>query len=530
MAGGLFCIILDACLLRKTSGGSLRRRVGAPVRPMPLFGNMFGGRGSPNAVSKPPAAVGNEMEQMKALRREKRKLKQQAKQVNVDATGADGKNKYKVLKVDDEDVDDDLVVLDDDDDIPVFEDFGDSFADMHDPLEYNVDDVPSYNNQYDPEMMQFAMDELKNSTTPSFEEGRLNALEAAVASGRLKEHALPANDQRALQLRRDKRVQDGTSSSPLVSRGGQIRAQWIRDQKDKVLLSGESVPERSVGKYGFDYNGPGKSAILINDIKGKNKLIDRLTAEVDKLTGSLKSCGAEIIRLRNENHDLAKDKQTLKDSLLKTQDVSNVVDGPINAATIRQIPVAQQGRVLIMLGEKLKKEREDNLVFAQKIKALRLLLDRMAQRDKEQVEIRQAHMSSKVYIQQLQDEVAKMPQLKSAITIQEQTIQRLENMLEAQLLKTTQKEVELLKCNAEAMEKTRTVPAGLPSPTVKVPPGDEDAVIVKLKAELQEKDSRIKALEQQMVRNARVFARESTDLKLKLTETMMKQEEEDSAF
>eukprot|EP00505_MAST-04D_sp_SCG-Rhode-Island_P004834 Stramenopile-MAST_4_protein_4834 len=92
---------------------------------------MFGGRGSPNAVSKPPAAVGNEMEQMKARRREKRKLKQQAKQVNVDATGADGKNKYKVLKVDDEDVDDDLVVLDDDDDIPVFEDFGDEHVDVN---------------------------------------------------------------------------------------------------------------------------------------------------------------------------------------------------------------------------------------------------------------------------------------------------------------------------------------------------------------------------------------------------------------
>ena len=87
-----------------------------------------------------------------------------------------------------------------------------------------------------------------------------------------------------------------------------------------------------------------------------------------------------------------------------------------------------------------------------------------------------------------------------------------------------------MQLNAEAMEKNRTVPAASPPPTIEVPPGDKDAMIFKLKAELQEKDSRISALEEQMVRNARVFARESTDLKLKLTETMMNQEEEDSAF
>merc|ERR1711871_1071020 len=137
----------------------------------------------------------------------------------------------------------------------------------------------------------------------------------------------------------------------------------------------------------------------------------------------------------------------------------------------------------------------------------------------EQVEIRQAHMSSKVYIQQLQDEVAKMPQLKSAITIQEQTIHRLENMLEAQLLKTTQKEVELLKLKSETTdhEKPQISSTHPPKTAVEVAPSDRDAIIDKLKAELQDKDSRIEALEEQLVNNARAFARESTDLKLQLS-------------
>jgi chaperonin cofactor prefoldin len=47
---------------------------------------------------------------------------------------------------------------------------------------------------------------------------------------------------------------------------------------------------------------------------------------------------------------------------------------------------------------------------------------------------------------------------------------------------------------------------------------DTESVITSLKQEIAEKDIRIKTLEEQMVRNAQTFARESTGLKLKLQE------------
>ena len=83
---------------------------------------------------------------------------------------------------------------------------------------------------------------------------------------------------------------------------------------------------------------------------------------------------------------------------------------------MRQIPQSKRGRVILMLGEKLKRERKPTCTTQKKI---RFILRRMVKRDQEHNGLKDAHMSQAVYIQQLQEQCKEMPKIQKAVQIQE---------------------------------------------------------------------------------------------------------------
>ena len=433
-------------------------------------------------------------------------------------------------------------------------------SDNYDPLlhEFTGMDVTTsfdHSNQYDAEMMKFEMEDIndlnKTKRKKSFEKGRLKALEAAVASGRIGMADLNASDKRALELLSSRR-HTAKPHFRVASRAEQIKTEWNEQRKMDDMRQHKFEKTRvNYDKMVEEFNSPSpnrgspvhKSAVLIQDIKSKNKLIDRLSAEVDKLTGSLKACGKEIIHLRQKTHQTEREKASLQHTIERSNQVTTSLRGPITWATVQQMPQSERPRFIVLLGEKLQQERQRNQVYTQKIKALRIILEKMVHRDKVHEQIRKAHLSSQVYIQQLQDDLKALPQLKSAVTSQEQTIKRLESMMEMQLLnaqrqkniRDREEEVKIKKIEREVKEKfdqleeereaekkkMKALGVMVPSPTKRGRGAvfqDTESVITSLKQEIAEKDIRIKTLEEQMVRNAQTFARESTGLKLKLQE------------
>ena len=346
-----------------------------------------------------------------------------------------------------------------------------------------------------------ALKDARQTKDPDFEESRLDALEAAVASGRISLSTLSANDRRALQIKRELAKKH---TSVTMKRSDKVKAE---------------VQQQNSAFRAKEYN-------LMSEIKTKNRMIDRLSQEVDKLSHSLKNCGREIVRLRQGKQSLQENVDTLNRSLEETKQVTTSLNGPITEDTVRQIPQSDRGRVILMLGEKLKQERETNLHYTEKIKGLRFILGRMVKRDQEHSGLKDAHMSQAVYIQQLQEQCKEMPKIQKAVQIQEKTIKRLENMLELQVSTTQALRKRMLQ---EAPEAGGIATS---SPAVK---GTDlsrkfEQKVHELQAMIRSKDSRIQSLEDQLVKNARLFAKEATDLKLRIQEYQMTNELTEEAF
>ena len=373
---------------------------------------------------------------------------------------------------------------------------------------------------------------------PTFEESRLNALEAAIASGRISMKTLSATDQRALQLKKD-----------LLKKNPSVTMK----RSDQVKASIDNISSFS-SSSSKEYN-------LMSEIKTKNKMIDRLSQEVDKLSHSLKNCGREIVRLRQGKNSLRLDVQELNKTLEESKQVSVSINGPITEDTLRQIPQSERGRVILLLGEKLKRERETNLHYTEKIKGLRYILERMVKRDQHHSSLKDAHMSQAVYIQQLQEQVQDMPKIKTAVQIQEKTIKRLENMLEMQVSTSQSLRKTLNKMHQEedsneniAITTNRQhsmMMNSSQSSTINSSSNNNnhnnntsklmmrgsndlskmfEKKVKELQAMVRSKDSRIQSLEDQLVKNARLFAKEATDLKLKIQEYQMSNELMEEAF
>ena len=299
----------------------------------------------------------------------------------------------------------------------------------------------------------------------------------------------------------------------------------------------------------------------MSEIKTKNKMIDRLSQEVDKLSHSLKNCGREIVRLRQGKNSLQLDVQELNKTLEESKQVSVSINGPITEDTLRQIPQSERGRVILLLGEKLKRERETNLHYTEKIKGLRYILERMVKRDQHHSSLKDAHMSQAVYIQQLQEQVQDMPKIKKAVQIQEKTIKRLENMLEMQvstsqsLRKTLNKmhqeedsneNIAIITNRQHSMMMNSSQSSTINSSSNNNNHNNNASKLMmresndlskmfekkvkELQAMVRSKDSRIQSLEDQLVKNARLFAKEATDLKLKIQEYQMSNELMEEAF
>ena len=119
-----------------------------------------------------------------------------------------------------------------------------------------------------------------------------------------------------------------------------------------------------------------------------------------------------------------------------------------------------------------------------------------------------------------------MPKIQKAVQIQEKTIKRLENMLELQVSTTQGLRKKLMQGVSNIDGEIKS------SPTMK---GAElsrtfEKKVHELQAMIRSKDSRIQSLEDQLVKNARLFAKEATDLKLRIQEYQMGNELVEEAF
>ncbi len=299
-------------------------------------------------------------------------------------------------------------------------------------------------------------------------------------------------------------------------------------------------------------------AVLTEDISHKQTLIDRLLKEVDKRSDAIRTCGVEIVQLRRKNKKLASEKDELtkqmKEMVLAEQREARAIQQATTADLSKgnKLDGKELAQRLHVMSEKYKTERERNTVIMQKLKTLYQQSAKVRHSQQHFAKLEKAHQAQAAYIQKLQAENQKIEVYKATIRTQERVVAKLEELIETKLrdrkdggsttaFRLKQEIVRLQRRNQElekrvyaggaggslAIERVKKLEGQLkaarmraletgtdqPPPPEGGPPGavpppgvaDADAGLPASGADAA-KDAKIKALEEQMVANAKGFA------------------------
>ena len=285
-------------------------------------------------------------------------------------------------------------------------------------------------------------------------------------------------------------------------------------------------------------------AVLTEDIAHKQTLIDRLLKEVDKRSEAIRNCGVEIVELRRRNKRLDAERARIESrladkeremeaeakSLMDTADLERFVNGGGRAGGEEML------RRIRVMSQKYKAEKTRNEEIMARLKALH---DQAL--DKRETQLRfdrlqRAHTQQASFLQKLQEENQKIHVYRSTISTQERVIAKLEELMESKLRDRSgggsgavQLKSEIQRLTRRNADLERRIISGeggariremqrqldeAKSTSTRQSEGMGDASTDALRA----KNERIKILEEQMVDNARGFAKELSVLKMKLME------------
>ena len=245
---------------------------------------------------------------------------------------------------------------------------------------------------------------------------------------------------------------------------------------------------------------------LNDEVVHKQSLVDRLLNEVDRRTDAIKSCGAEIVDLRQQNKVLTQESVDLRTKLTAYVEKERRQEADIATALDRVNEGRNTGQLskqFALLNEKYQSLQMVNKGLVHQVQSSGALNKQMSELKSDYSRLEKAHAVQGAYLQKLQQDHQKVSVYKSTVRTQERVISKLEQLIESKVVDIGSEssvgpsvQAELHKLRLENKQlKQRSGGGG----------GDQETINV-----------RVRVLEEQLQRNAREAAKEISELKMKL--------------
>eukprot|EP01136_Pigoraptor_vietnamica_P001019 Opistho-1_new@27068 len=306
-------------------------------------------------------------------------------------------------------------------------------------------------------------------------------------------------------------------------------------------------------------------AVLLRDVDSKQRLINRLLREVDERTEAVRRVGQDVLQLREQNAMLEAANADLRRAMA---DRDAAIVEAAHGTELDTLPRDELVRRIVALSGRYQQEAQRCAEYQQRTQQLQNVLIKKNEAEKRWIELEKAHTAQAAYVQKLQESVGKSSKYEQTCKQQEKVIVRLEQIIDKHVKDAHRGgtggapfniEMESRKYlqeeNARLREQIRTQQFG--------PAQGEDgkgaegasADVAKLRHELEAErqknsrlqsevelakvsaagrmddderlmlmlrvdkaESRVAALESEMLANAKTYAKQISDLKLQLSE------------
>eukprot|EP00741_Cyanophora_paradoxa_P023034 tig00021534_g22244.t1 len=261
-------------------------------------------------------------------------------------------------------------------------------------------------------------------------------------------------------------------------------------------------------------------SVLVEELRSKQTLVERLLREGDIVRQAVRKCGAEIVELRRQIAALQGENTELKRTLASTKaDAEHQKRlGDLRATDATDLDTLDRDALLARCRaaiERLTLERGRSEDLAAHLARAKQDAWAKGELEKRYAELSAAHQAQAAYIQRLQGEMEKVEKFKSTIRNQEKVIEKLEQVMEQHLQQATQVPQPLAQREVIASK-------GLMHDSVLQDDGERDreweSQRVALVMRAEKAETRLAAVENQMADNARRFGKEISVLKMRLAE------------
>ena len=281
--------------------------------------------------------------------------------------------------------------------------------------------------------------------------------------------------------------------------------------------------------------------------KDNTKHITELANQVEERSGAIRKLGQVVADLRKDKTSLVEEKKSLEHRLklreremdAEVQALQDDQNAPNPAGVERNPDVAELQQKLRVLSRRYHSERVNNAEVLKRLEAVSKA-SRKLQTDRDYVSnLERAHREQARYIQYLQAEAPKVKVYKKTIKRQEENIRKLQELLEAQVDQHKRGGRVSFVASRDGLEgddSTRSQKQHLEgqrktSRTIQNAKGAAVDLNNEAMDLTREEEERADALEEKLVENARVFAKQIAALKTKLMQYEAKFDiDEDSDF
>jgi len=299
----------------------------------------------------------------------------------------------------------------------------------------------------------------------------------------------------------------------------------IQDKNEEIIVS----PSRARSRMEHDTTKNNveqleeRLGILGADISNKQVLIDRLLEELDQRSVAIRSCGAEIVKVRAANEQLAKERDNAIDKIQQMeQETYNKLSEPVEDSSSDELK-----RRIQLLSTKYSNERTRNAEIMERLAVLQASMDEKRNLLQELGSLRDAHVSQAKYIQELQESNEEVELYKKTIQTQEKVIMKLEDILEAKLQEgskfdTKKYEAEIARLAQQNDQLANQVADSTTSEYVQKLEDELEALREEANNRPESDDSdlqeRLESMQQSLVTNAKAFAKEKSSFITKIFE------------
>ncbi|KAJ3356175.1 hypothetical protein HDU83_001754 [Entophlyctis luteolus] len=174
------------------------------------------------------------------------------------------------------------------------------------------------------------------------------------------------------------------------------------------------------------------------DVSQRQRLIDRLLLELEDRSKSIQKVGSELVASKERNEQLEGKVKQLEAKLRENETKTNQL---LNTIDIKDVPLDELQRRYTAMAERLKTELARNSQMSKQIESANLTLIERNDYEKKCLELQQAHMAQQSLLQKLQVDVDAMSHTKATIKKQESVISKLATFLKDKLPLSVQSEL-----------------------------------------------------------------------------------------